>query len=115
MAHDCPLDKDQLGFHSWNLLHTMAAYYPENPSERLKQDMETFFLLIGRLYPCETCARDFAQLIDSKPPDTSSQSALSRWLCWVHNQINTKLGKPLFDCSRVNERWRDGWNDGSCD
>ena len=25
------------------------------------------------------------------------------------------LGKPEFDCSKVFQRWRDGWADGSCD
>lgn len=30
-------------------------------------------------------------------------------------EVNRKLGKPDFDCSLVDERWRDGWKDGSCD
>lgn len=31
-------------------------------------------------------------------------------------QVNEMLGKPLFDCRRVMERWRDGPADGeSCD
>jgi hypothetical protein len=29
-------------------------------------------------------------------------------------QVNEMLGKPLFDCNRVMERWRDGPADGSC-
>jgi len=33
----------------------------------------------------------------------------------MHNIVNMKIGKPKFDCSLVNERWRDGWKDGSCD
>ncbi|KAJ8866377.1 hypothetical protein PR048_032220 [Dryococelus australis] len=49
------------------------------------------------------------------PPPAQSQEQLSQWLCDVHNGVNERLGKPLFDCSRVNERWRDGWKDGSCD
>nr|CAD7417674.1 unnamed protein product [Timema poppensis] len=49
------------------------------------------------------------------PPATKSQEDLSQWLCKIHNSVNDRLGKSLFDCSRVNERWRDGWKDGSCD
>lgn len=49
------------------------------------------------------------------PIQTQSQSQLSQWLCRIHNKVNVKLGKPVFDCSKVNERWRDGWLDGSCD
>jgi len=36
-------------------------------------------------------------------------------MCEAHNMVNRKLEKPLFDCSKVNERWRDGWADGHCD
>lgn len=49
------------------------------------------------------------------PIQASSQELLSQWLCRLHNKVNVKLGKPEFDCSKVNERWRDGWLDGSCD
>ena len=52
--------------------------------------------------------------LKTNKPQTSSQSELSRWLCDLHNDVNKKLGKPIFDCSKVNERWRDGWKDGSC-
>lgn len=49
------------------------------------------------------------------PPNISSQKALAHWMCEVHNMVNRKLEKPQFDCSKVNERWRDGWTDGHCD
>ena len=48
-------------------------------------------------------------------PDTKSRSAFSQWLCRIHNDVNQKIGKPQFDCSKVDERWLDGWKDGSCD
>ena len=48
-------------------------------------------------------------------PDTSSNKALSLWFCDYHNEVNRRLGKKEFDCSKVFERWRDGWADGSCD
>ena len=33
----------------------------------------------------------------------------------MHNEVNSRLGKDEFDCNRVGERCRDGWNDKSCD
>lgn len=53
--------------------------------------------------------------LKTNQPDTSSRHSLSQWLCHLHNDINVRLGKPEFDCSRVDERWKDGWKDGSCD
>lgn len=53
--------------------------------------------------------------LKENPPKTDSQDILSQWLCQLHNKVNRKIHKPEFDCSKVNERWRDGWADGSCD
>ncbi|KAL1427278.1 hypothetical protein MTO96_017568 [Rhipicephalus appendiculatus] len=52
--------------------------------------------------------------LDSSPPRVTSRTELAQWLCEQHNVVNRKLGKPEFDCSRVDERWRRGWDDGSC-
>lgn len=112
---DCPLDRDELGASTWGFLHTMAAYYPELPTVEQRKDMKTFFHLISKFYPCNVCAEDLQEQLKKSPPKTDSQQQLSQWLCDVHNKVNTKLGKPVFDCSLVNQRWRDGWLDGSCD
>lgn len=58
---DCPLDKNELGKASWGLLHTMAAHYPDNPTQKNKTDVKTFFDTFSRLYPCEWCAKDFQE------------------------------------------------------
>lgn len=48
-------------------------------------------------------------------PNVSSRAALSQWLCERHNEVNERLGKEKFDCIKVDERWKDGPSDGSCD
>ncbi|XP_052783686.1 FAD-linked sulfhydryl oxidase ALR-like isoform X2 [Mya arenaria] len=114
-SHSCPLDKDELGRRTWSFLHTMAAYYPNQPSSEQQTDMKDMMYLFGKFYPCDFCAKDFRKSIKKDSPDTKSQQAFSQWMCRMHNEVNEKLGKPKFDCSLVNERWRDGWKDGSCD
>jgi FAD-linked sulfhydryl oxidase len=66
------------------------------------------------LYPCHHCAEDLGEDLKANPPDVSSGERLSKWLCGMHNNVNRKLGKDEFDCSKVFERWRDGWKDGRC-
>lgn len=58
--HGCPVDKDELGHSTWNLLHTMAAVYPDKPTEAQKQDVTSFFGILSRTYPCDVCAKDLA-------------------------------------------------------
>jgi len=111
----CPLDKDQLGRNTWAVIHTMAAYYPQKPTVNQQKDMEQFIRIFSRFYPCEPCAQDLRKDIELDPPQTQSQKSLSQWWCRIHNKVNKKLGKKLFDCSRVDERWLNGWSDGSCD
>ncbi|KAK6167716.1 hypothetical protein SNE40_021680 [Patella caerulea] len=112
--HDCPLDKDELGRNTWSFLHTMAAYFPEKPSIKQQTDMKSLINIFSNFYPCEYCASDLRTDMKDYPPDTSGQKELSLWFCKIHNKVNKKLGKPEFDCDKVDERWKDGWKDGSC-
>ena len=111
----CPPDRQELGSATWSLLHSVAAYYPDRPSPRQQAEATLFLTLFSRLYPCAECAEDLrADLVES-PPKVTSSKEFSQWMCQLHNKVNVKLGKPTFDCSKVFERWRDGWKDGSCD
>lgn len=57
----CPADSVALGRGSWRLLHTMAAYYPAEPSAQQRQDMQSFITLFSKFYPCAPCAEDFRE------------------------------------------------------
>lgn len=114
-AADCPADVEALGRSSWTLLHSMAATYPTSPSPAQQADVVGFVKLFSRLYPCWVCAEDFQAYIRKDPVRAGSRGEFGTWLCDAHNDVNKKLGKPLFDCSRWEERWRTGWKDGRCD
>ena len=36
---------------------------------------------------------------------TSSRKTASMWLCYVHNLINERLGKPEFDCLTLDDKY----------
>ena len=37
-------------------LHSIAAYYPDTPSNEQQADMKQFMHLYSKIYPCEECA-----------------------------------------------------------
>ncbi|XP_065833014.1 FAD-linked sulfhydryl oxidase ALR-like [Oscarella lobularis] len=114
-SSECPLDLSSLGRCTWSFLHTMAAYLPEEPTPTQQSDMRQFMSLFGKYFPCDDCSSHLREQMTARPIATSSRIAFSRWLCEIHNDVNRHLGKEAFDCSKVDERWRDGWSDGSCD
>lgn len=114
MHSGCPLNRRELGRSTWAFLHTMAAYYPEKPSQQEQEDMFAFLVTMGRVYPCGYCADTTTQEITRHPPEVGSRDDLTQWMCQLHNEVNDRIGNPIFDCSKVNERWRTGPSDGSC-
>eukprot|EP00039_Didymoeca_costata_P020945 m.342909 g.342909 ORF g.342909 m.342909 type:complete len:160 (-) comp22012_c0_seq1:73-552(-) len=114
MHSECPVNRRELGRCSWAYLHTLAAYYPNDPTKEMEERMRNFMLEYGRMYPCGYCADTTTQEMIRNPPRTQSRHEFSQWMCEIHNEVNDRLNKPKFDCSKVLERWRTGPPDGSC-
>jgi FAD-linked sulfhydryl oxidase len=105
--------KPRVGSSTWSFLHSMASSYPSNPTERQKRLMSSFIDGLGEFYPCSTCAEDFRENIIASPPKLGNNKELSVWFCDQHNLVNKKLGKPIFNCDRVWEKWSSGHDDGN--
>lgn len=104
----CPPTKDAIGRSSWNLLHSMTAWYPDKPSLEEQTKMTQFMGALAIFYPCTYCATDFQENLKKTPARVESRKDLCIWLCEQHNSVNDKLGKPLFPCDMktLDERWR---------
>jgi len=104
----CPPGTNVIGRGSWTLLHSMTAWYPNEPSQEDRVMMKNFFESLGRFFPCTYCAQDFQAEMKVSPVPTSSRKELCQWLCQQHNLVNEKLGKSSFPCDikSLDERWR---------
>lgn len=50
------------GRSTWKLLHTIAATYSDSPSEEQQKNLQHFITLLPKVYPCQICANDFAEM-----------------------------------------------------
>jgi FAD-linked sulfhydryl oxidase len=71
----------------------------------------------AEFYPCSYCKRDLKKELEIcrvywlEPINENSRETLSMSICKLHNEVNHKLGKPLFDCSikNLDLRWKTGF------
>jgi FAD-linked sulfhydryl oxidase len=103
------------------LLHSIASQYPDEPTEREKRDAKNLINAVAALYPCKECQTHFQTVIKRYPPEVGDSVSFQEWMCKVHNVVNEKLGKEIFDCAKVEERWggvecygEDGSSSGGC-
>lgn len=98
----------EVGRSSWKLFHTILAKYPETPTADEKDTLKSYIYLFSRVYPCGQCAQHFQTLLKQYPPQLSSREAASQWGCYVHNQVNARLGKQEFDCLNLSDLYACG-------
>lgn len=82
----------------WGLLHDFTLQYPEAPTEDDKSNARYWLSRWAEKIPsfgCN-CRSDWARLVASYAPDLSSRDAFVRWASNSHDNINRKLGKPIF-------------------
>ncbi|KAG0683351.1 hypothetical protein C6P40_003761 [Pichia californica] len=114
-SKDCPPDVEELGRSTWTLLHSVAATYPDKPTQKQQENLSQFMNSFSNLYPCFHCAEDFREYMKKDKIKVTNRDEFGKWLCNAHNSVNVKLGKPKFDCNLWKERWKDGSKDGRCD
>lgn len=95
--------KAQLGNSAWHLLHTVLARYPEKPNDQQKTTLSQYVQLFAQVYPCGDCARHFQKLLAKYPPQVSSRKTAALWGCHIHNKVNERLQKPMYDCLNILE------------
>lgn len=99
------LSKAELGNHGWHLLHSFAASFPTEPSEEEKQQFKNLLISFTYLYPCKSCRHHFKEMLDSNPIEVDSREKISNYLCRLHNLVNQRIGKQIFDCSKNLDFW----------
>lgn len=81
----------------WGTLHLLCLAGTINPN---------FVQEFANVIPCPMCAGHFTELIAENPlPVTDDNLVLFKWSVHIHNLVNTRIGKPLFDPDQAMARW----------
>ena len=90
------LDPSIWGPHFWFYLHTVALTYPKCPNATTKKKYYDFIHNLPMFLPIEDMGNSFSLILDKYPvtPYLDSRQSFVRWMHFVHNKINAKLGKP---------------------
>lgn len=68
----------QLGRSTWRLLHTMAARYPDEPDEEIKERTKKFMELLSYLYPCHQCSTHMQAMFKEFPPKVKQRTYFAK-------------------------------------
>jgi hypothetical protein len=90
------LEPSVWGPHYWFVLHTIAFNYPLKPNEVAKKKYYDLISNLPLFLPGIKIADSFSQLLDAYPvtPYLDNRESFVKWVHFIHNKINTKLGKP---------------------
>ena len=81
----------------WYFLHTISFNYPAKPSTEDKKHYMAFLKSLQYVLPCKSCRENYKKNINSgcklNMTVLKNRDSLSRWMCKLHNIINTQLCK----------------------
>jgi FAD-linked sulfhydryl oxidase len=82
----------------WLTLHSIAANYPEHPTNEDRLILKRFMDLFTETIACPTCKNHFGSLfhsyINQFPSWANSRFDLFVFVCRAHNAVNLRLDKP---------------------
>lgn len=95
---------------TWRALHAITFTFPENPTDKDKQEYLDFVQALSKVLPCPQCRSHMMDYIKNNPIDVSSQLAFSKWGVDFHNAVNQRIGKPVIPYENVRKRYA-GWTE----
>jgi hypothetical protein len=96
------LDPKVWGPHYWFFLHTVALTYPQHPNDVTKKKYYEFIQNMPLFIPNKNIGNNFSNMIDKYPvtPYLDSRQSFQKWMHFIHNKINKKVGVPELSYSK---------------
>ena len=104
ITHELYLNNKQINMRkAWKILHNITFKYPKHPTIKIKQLIHFFFNKEVIKIPCNICRQHYIQYISKKPIEqvSSIKINLINWLIDLHNEINKKNNKIIFNYKQI--------------
>lgn len=103
------LDATIWGPHYWFFLHTVTMTYPLHPNDGAKKKYYEFIQNVPLFIPNASMAKSFQETLDTYPvsPYLDSRDALTRWMHFIHNKMNKRLGQRQISMTKFYEDYHD--------
>jgi hypothetical protein len=94
----------------WATLHSVAAAYPDSPSEYEKEMLSRWIKSFCETILCPSCMKHFADMLsdyERKHPDwRNSRKNFMQFVFRAHNTVNVRTRKPVFTFAQSMEALR---------
>lgn len=93
------LDANIWGPHYWFVLQTIAITYPTHPNDVVKKKYYDFIQNLPLFIPDPKMGDELSTYLDKFPvtPYLDSRMSFMKWIHFLHNKINMKLGKEILE------------------
>jgi hypothetical protein len=93
------------GPHYWFFLHSIADCYPDYPNDTIKKKYYEIIQNFPLLIPNTRISTEFSKMLDTFPIFSYLDNKISfkKWVFFIHNKMNTKLGKKTITYDSSNE------------
>ena len=92
------LETSAWGPHYWFVLYSIAITYPNTPNNVTKKKYYEFIQNLPLFLPHDEISNYFSNMLIKYPvtPYLDSRDSFTRWIHFIHNQVNIRLNKPLL-------------------
>ena len=105
------LDATIWGPHYWFFLHTATMTYPLKANDVVKKKYYDFIQNLPLFIPNETISKSFQGILDTYPvsPYLDTRDSLTRWMHFIHNKMNKRLGKREISITKFYEDYYENY------
>lgn len=103
------MDATVWGPHYWFFLHTVTMTYPLRPNDGAKKKYYELIQNIPLFIPNISMAKSFQETLDAYPvsPYLDTRDSLTRWMHFIHNKINKRIGLQQISMTKFYEEYHD--------